>query len=107
MTDFSREAQMIVEQVSYAMEEVAETARRAREPQPMTVEEAAALNAPTPFQRAVIGALVIIADGSQKTAAMTAETGGMTVPTIGFSEQELSAAGRAIAPFLDETPVPE
>jgi hypothetical protein len=47
---------------------------------------------PTPFQRAVVGALVIIAE--------------YCLPEThrGFTDQDLGAAHRAIDPFLDETP---
>lgn len=89
MTDFSVEAAQIVESVRNAMYDVAEFARETR--------DHAMSEKPTPFQRAVIGGLVLIAH-----AALPVECGSGL-----FSSQEVTAAQRAIAPFLDETPVPE
>lgn len=87
MTDFSVEAQRIVEAVQIACVEITDAAKKSY-----------AGDVPTPFQRAVIGGLVLIAH-----AALPAP-----LPTDAalFTEQEIGAASRAIAPFLDETPRP-
>ena len=85
MMDFSREAQAVVEAVQAAMWEVGKSAVVARDPKP------------TPFQRAVIGGLVLIAH-----AALPVNCGAGLL-----TSQSLGAAFRAIAPFLDEPPVPE
>lgn len=59
------------------------------------------------FQRAVIGGLVLIAQAAQQSAAATAFASGTTLGPISWIDsQESSAAARAIAPFLDETPRP-
>lgn len=76
MTDVSHQANLIVEAVRSAMYDVSEAAKSP---------------APTPFQRAVIGGLVMIANHCAPGDHNS------------FTQQELGAAQRAIAPYLDES----
>ena len=78
--DFSIQAALIVEAVRNAMYDITEAAQGMR-------ADAASVK-PTPFQRAIVGGLVLIAAGEY----------------FGFSSQELDAAKRAIVPYLDERP---
>jgi hypothetical protein len=49
----------------------------------------------SPFERAVVGGLVLLIHAANR--------GGLPTEELHFSAQEIGAAKRAIAPFLDET----
>lgn len=99
MSDFSQEAALIVEAVRNAANDITEAAQQ--------TATLAADPTPTPFQRAVIGALVLQTNAVQQHAAVVAESTHQRLGGMGwFTDQELGAARRAIFPYLDETPVP-
>jgi hypothetical protein len=91
MIDFSVATAQIVEAVTNAAWDISHPEERP----------------PTPFQRAVIGGLVILGDAIQSQAVASLEAAGYKMADAPhYSSQQVGAAYRAVAPFLDETPRP-